>query len=427
MENVKPIEERERKKLEHQLKISHPRIERETSYTKIAYDERKALYRTWSSGSVFELDWYRNGNLHRIAEIRLFDFIGEYLEHVVYKALKRAFGDPDIPFVEIDDFEHSPTPEQIHRGRKIGWRYLLAGPENSSFEITRLRYEPEVTLKVWSKYEIMPERVQNAINEEIGILVSRLKTLFDFEASRYSIKNEIRKSGEHIEIYVNLFRQYYSAGLQMLETADREEEELEKARQAFFIKGEWNESLRLYMKRGTYYLSGMIFFWMALEGFINTLYKLLVLPQYDHEMYRRLTVTAHIDLRILTLPAFCKGFSSGSIDPESDLFKNLKKVIDFRNDLFHVNITEEHTGKDLVDEGHVFTYRPLYDRSRKVKSKYHTYKQFYSKEDALELAELVDGVVKGILNGMDDEQKRWVGGWLDKEIIDVPSWQKKSK
>jgi hypothetical protein len=51
----------------------------------------------------------------------------------------------------------------------------------------------------------------------------------------------------------------------------------------------------------------------------------------------------------------------------------------------------------------------------------------YKEEDALEMAELVNGIVKSLLNGMDYEQKRRVEGWLDKELIDVPSWRKKSK
>ncbi|MFO7459989.1 MAG: hypothetical protein R6X07_05135 [Desulfatiglandales bacterium] len=76
-----------------------------------------------------------------------------------------------------------------------------------------------------------------------------------------------------------------------------------------------------------------------------------------------------------------------------------------------------------MDDGHWFVYRPLYDRSRKAKSQYHAYKQYYTKEDALEVAELVNEIVKSIVNAMDDEQKRWVDSWIEKELIDVPSWK----
>jgi hypothetical protein len=32
--------------------------------------------------------------------------------------------------------------------------------------------------------------------------------------------------------------------------------------------------------------------------------------------------------------------------------------------------------------------------------------------------------VNEILNGMDEEQKKWIEAWIDKDLIEIPLWQK---
>lgn len=158
---------------------------------------------------------------------------------------------------------------------------------------------------------------------------------------------------------------------------------------------------------------------MALEGFVNLLYKFFLKPQFKHKKYKRPVWKTDFDLRILHLPVYCKGFSNADITPDDTAYKQWLKINHFRNDLLHANITEENEQIGTLEDCFMFTYDPLLHLKNKHKKEMHTQHSSIDKDDAVRVQQIVEQIVAEIIEKMDEKEKAWVRSWIGE--IDI-SW-----
>ena len=156
---------------------------------------------------------------------------------------------------------------------------------------------------------------------------------------------------------------------------------------------------------------------MAIEGFINLLYRLLLKPEFEHQVFDRTVSKSDLDLRILHLPVYCKGFTGADITPDSRVYKQWKSINTFRNDLIHSNITKENEMIATLEDSFIFNYNPLFHIKLSDKIEFHTHPFFVVKEDAIAIMKKVEKIVIGIIGQMDDEIKPWVESWINEPLV----------
>ena len=129
-----------------------------------------------------------------------------------------------------------------------------------------------------------------------------------------------------------------------------------------------------------------------------------------------------LDLRIATIHVFCEGFIEQPILPGSDLWKNIIRLRNFRNSVFHDNQTDEDKIYMLREDYFTFPYSPRVDfRGSKIaKQKDSQFAVTMSEIDEdvnSEIVEIVNAVVQSLLLAMDEETRAWVRSWLWKTLI----------
>ena len=95
---------------------------------------------------------------------------------------------------------------------------------------------------------------------------------------------------------------------------------------------------------------------------------------------------------------------------------------DFRNDIVHGNITEEHECHMLEDDGFQFFYSPAGDfrgrRSQRTVSQNLTRFQPNIREATVETTkQTVDELRSAIISAMDPTTREWVYSWLWQPLI----------
>ena len=202
----------------------------------------------------------------------------------------------------------------------------------------------------------------------------------------------------------------------MIELSEKYLPEVEELHKVLFAKGQWDDAMAVFRKKNILYVSAIVFFLMALEGFVNLLYKFLLKPQYNYKEYERSTQKTGFDLRILHLPAYCKGFNNATITPDDIAYKQWLKIRPFRNNLLHANVTEENESITTLEDCFLFHYDPL-SHLKKTKKKMHTRHFSMDKGDAEQVRQTVEQIVAEIIEKMDEKEKAWVNSWVGQVLI----------
>jgi hypothetical protein len=119
---------------------------------------------------------------------------------------------------------------------------------------------------------------------------------------------------------------------------------------------------------------------------------------------------------------FCAGFKSQPIKPGSELWKQILELRDFRNDLVHGNITDEHQIHTMTEDGFLFFYAPSTDfRGRKLVAKparaFPRNQTQITKRTVESIKAITDAVRKEILAAMEEDTRTWVESWLWNPVI----------
>ena len=342
--------------------------------------------------------------------------LGNCLNHVMYRALKRVYGFPDILTSEIIK-KASEDGSVPGRALPIEWGYLLQGGGGICYEIEKRYREDSPNIILWVPHKERPEKISPEVVKDFLNFLDLFSELVIIVDRNYSIKEEQKKVSEvsgipNLHGVTNLYFQNFQAGREMIELAEELLPKAEDLQRDLLSKGRWIEASNIGWKSGTLYVSAIVFFLMALEGFVNLLYKFFLKAQFDHEVYERSIWKADFNLRILQLPVYCKGFSNAGITPDDTAYKQWLKINPFRNNLLHSNITEENESISTVEDCFIFTYFPLLHLKNKKKKEMHTQHYSVNKDDAVRVQQIVEQIVTEIIEKMDKKEKAWVRSWI---------------
>lgn len=395
------------------LKLNFPRLERKLDERERIPSEEKTLYgppigiRTMRISKTLADEGYI-----KWSETYVDTFIGRCLDHVLYRCLKLVYGLPDPITLEIMEEEVSED-RKIEMGHPTEWGYLIQGKGGSCFDIIK-RYRDDATkIVLWLNTDIRPNELPKEVEKGRQKFMKTFHNLVEIVDREYSIDKEKQFVKDS---YINLYHQRFQSGKDVLELSDTIQPELIRLHTELISKGDWDDALAIHRRMVVLYTSAIVYFFMALEGFINLIYKLFLIPKFTDEKFKRPVWKADLDLRILHLPVYCRGFANADITSDSEVYKQCLSIRSFRNDLIHANITKECEIITTGEDGLFFHYSPLSQIKLKDKITFHTDPFRITKDNAINVMKKVELIVSGIIEKMDDEEKVWVKGWIDQVV-----------
>ena len=355
---------------------------------------------------------------------KLFDILPYFNDVLIYRILKGLYSEPDILGGYISISDGKPFLGTLD------WGFTLEIQKDLLAEIRSLILPRTAHLKFWHTSQPRDIKEKEEVNKLIEQFISDLKKAVESNLHLFDEKTDIERAKKHLppslsRAFSNIYIEKYNGAERLLELAKVFDQKKKKLvfnhpdpERRFPKPG---DSFPVY-STGYMYLSSAMLFIVALEALINTFYKFLLRPDFAHERYERITIRGDLDLRILSAHLFCKGFASQPITPGSDLWNRLLKLRDFRNDVIHGNLTDEHQTYIIPEDLFIFYYSPASDfRGRKkssVSDSYLSRRMSYIDRNTVEsIKNLVDEITNAIIMAMDADTQIWVKSWIREPII----------
>jgi hypothetical protein len=171
--------------------------------------------------------------------------------------------------------------------------------------------------------------------------------------------------------------------------------------------------------------SAATLFLVSFEAFVNLLYALLLRPEFSDRHYERLLTRLDLSLRVSSLQVFCRGFSRQPIVPESDLWDEITELREFRNDLVHGNVTDEHQIHLLREGDHFFYFAPFRDyrgpaREKQVSGRIRRYTLNIDDSFVRRVRDVVDRAQKAVVDALNPDLVAWARDLFDEDTVLPP-------
>jgi hypothetical protein len=349
-------------------------------------------------------------------ELDLQDTLPLFNSILIYRILKKTYDSrPDIVGVIIS---RKATNKNITEDEIIGcgasdWSYSMRINDSLTAEIRSMFNNTRLKLRFWSCCTLDDENAKKEYGRSMADFFNDFNEIL--ENNLHLFEEKALKSKHHKSTVLNIFAEKYKAAETLLLFADTFDLKPQKVQ----LKFEENPEV---LSTGAIYLSSAIFFIIALESLVNTLYSLLIKKEFDSRDYERITIKSDLDLRLLTMHLFCNGFKSQIISPQTELWNNMLKLREFRNTVIHGNITDDDKVHAIIEDHIMFFYGPTRDyrgksAEKKAENRFPVTMPQITKKVVLTIKEIVDEIVKSIITAMDDETRNWVEGWIKKLVI----------
>lgn len=356
---------------------------------------------------------------------KLLDILPCFNDVLIYRMVKGLYGEPDLLGGYISHLEGKPPFPGT-----LDWSFTLEIQKDLFAEIRSVLFTRTTHLKFWYTSQPRDIKEKETVNKLIEQFINDFKKAVESNLHLFDERTDIERAKKCLLSYLshafsNIYIEKYKGAKKLLELADLFDQQPEKLafnhpdpKQRFPKPG---ESFPVY-STGYMYLSSAMLFIVALESLINTFYMLLLRSDFAHERYERITIRSDLDLRILSIHLFCKGFISQPIAPGSNLWNRLLKLRDFRNDVFHGNLTEEYRTYIIPEDCFMFHYSPAKDFRGRQKS---NISDGYLSRDMSNIGKstvesiknLSDEIKDAIIAAMDVDTQRWVNSWISEPII----------
>lgn len=348
-------------------------------------------------------------------ELDLQDTLPCFNSILIYRILKKVYDNSDIVGVLIS---RKATNKNITEDEIIGygasdWSYSMRINDSLTAEIRSMFNNTRLKLRFWSCCTPDDENAKKEYGRSMADFFNDFNKIL--ENNLHLFEENALKSNHHKSTVPNIFAEKYKAAETLLLFADTFDLKAPKIQLKVW-------EMPAVSSTGAIYLSSAIFFIIALESLVNLLYSRLLKKEFVSRDYERITIKSDLDLRLLTMHLFCNGFKSQIISPQAELWKNMLNLRDFRNNVIHGNITDEHKFYSIVEDNIMFFYGPDIDyrgksAEKKAENRFQVTMPQITKKVVLTIKEIVDEIVKSIITAMDDETKNWVEGWIKELVI----------
>jgi hypothetical protein len=342
--------------------------------------------------------WARTLELNAMEQIKVFN------QPLIYRALKLLHGDPDIASAWRAD-DHSAA-------HAVDWSYTLSIDAHALCEV-RSKHFSRVHLDFWTPRLRTAEQKEHLAKVAVAFCAA-LNEFLEQNVHIWDEATDLPTTNDSTTLS-NIASEKYESADRLLSAATL----LDQRPKAKPVPA--GESLGV-QAVGYLYAAAAMQFFIALEALVNLLYTLLLRPEFRGRTYERLTVRSEIDLRLISMHVFCSGFSKQPISAGSDLWQRIIDLRDFRNDMVHANITEEHRLHTFTEDDFLFFYSASTDfRGRKLEAKAASAlpraQTQITKRTVRSVKTTVDEVRAAILAAMDQETGQWVNSWISTPLV----------
>ncbi len=176
---------------------------------------------------------------------------------------------------------------------------------------------------------------------------------------------------------------------------------------------------KYFLGKGMFYASAISYYYMPLEGFINLVYHSFLKTELDFKDFEK---RLDIDLKILLMPALCKGFKGDFIDVKKGVKIIQKELTNYRNHIFHSKLSDSLMNVTLIESG--FIYVCQVDRKYKKNEifQFPHRKIDLTKIDVQFIKNIVKYLIDEILNKMDNKSKKLVEDYFFTKDF-LPFWK----
>jgi hypothetical protein len=338
----------------------------------------------------------------RVLELNAEEHLKTFSQPLVYRALKLLHGVSDVITLLVSDDHKS--------AHGLDWSYTLTAGEDVLCEV-RSKHFSRVHLEFWTPAE---GTSRDRLVEVAFTLCAALSEFLEQNGHIWEEATDL-PADEAMSGIANVAAEKLHGAERLLAAAVMlDERPLARP----IAPGEPVDVPAV----GYLYSSAALQFFVALEAFVNLLYVVLLRPEFRTRIYERLAARFEIDLRLASMQVFCDGFASQPIAPGSDLWERVIQLRDFRNDLVHGNITEEHRVYSFVDDSFLFFYSPASDfRGRKLEAKAERGLPRAQTQITRRTVESVQATVNevrsALIAAMDAETMSWVQSWLSSPAV----------
>jgi hypothetical protein len=349
-----------------------------------------------------------NGNYY-YKEMDLEDGVMNFNPLLIYRLLRLMYGFPDIVGGFIDNSKPDETKVMIG-----DWSYILRLDKLIVAEIRSMFTNTRHIVRFWTDTISGEEPLKGKGGPVISEFGKDLNKAVSRNLHLFKEQEELRKATG--KAFLNSFAAKYKSAERLFELAQVIEEKPDK------ITLQWGEHPEA-KTIGSIYMASVLFYIIAIDTLLNILYKIFLHPDYNKRMYERVTThKADLEIRLSTIHFFCTCFSQQVISPKSESWEDMELLREFRNDIVHGNITDEHYAHQLVEDNFLFYYSPITD-FRGVANKQKTEESLprvmssVGKNEVLRIKNIVNDLIQSLLNAMDKESRLWVESWLYKLTV----------
>lgn len=298
----------------------------------------------------------------------------------------------------------------------VNWKYLIKLPSGGIVELgTKDRNTAFYISKI-----VRPGNSEKEDNEEAKKSIDLLLE----EANRLSsnlfhpIKDFERKEGLKLYLLFNVYLSNYLSGETILGIAEPKEYSLKTealkydARTPDYIDENKRKHIdQSLLKCGTYFCSAIMYFYMALEGFVNLVFHAFLKNNFRDKDFN---IEQRFDLeqKLRLMPSLCNGFKEDS-GLSSTIFSRFKTLKKYRNSIFHSKVEESLKSLVFVEDGFVYSYNLDEHKDRFIS----LIKPTITVNDVIEVKNIVDEIVNGILDTMNQDAKIKTEKYILKEAV----------
>lgn len=340
---------------------------------------KRLLKNIYEEPSIIECDLYKDDNKN-IAKVQTGYFRKIQGENNYWR---------DSLAMQINTGEIIPFP--------LSWIYLIRLPSGGVVELRSMEFNSIFRIS----QVILFKRSINHVSEETKKFIDcLLKEANRVGKNLFDPKKEFEKQ-KRVKTYqlANVYLSNYLSANVMLGLADSQEANLIEK----YEKNDHDESnddrWHLLLTKGMFYCSSIIYFFMALEGFVNLVFHSFLKKECSDKDFN-LDQRLDIEQKIRFMPFICRGFRE-NCEISSEIFSEFKILKDYRNSLFHSKIEDSLKCLNFFEDGFLYNY----EMAKNKESFLLTHKFKLTINDVIEYKNKVDTIVNCILQAMNQSTR----------------------
>lgn len=393
------------------------RINVERRFELVKADELPLL----PNGGGVQVTWYTcryagPGSDYREAGFRPLKDFGLAPELLIYRVLRDLYGLPDCLTVGVVAKSQDQEPSNGDPGMQWEWGFLLAGQSDAIFEIRKQPGTQHPYVAIWlpRMFAVDEAATKNADNDLKTLVRELQKTLHESPALVDS--KDVKKASTSIGP-INVYADLLAAGDDQLAAAKMTEVAIGRTDR------EGDRSRKLPQSVGTFFMAAAIQYLLAFEAYVNVVDALLRKDEFSDKLYDRLAQHADFESRLLALPLFCKGFERPPFTPDMPLFKRVRELRKFRNEVLHGSFSDDdHVIRLLTEDNYFFYWWPAVDEAA-VANRDGSARQLplarglFRRRHTDIVRRDVELAVEAIISAMQPDYRGWAESWRASQTV----------